>query len=305
MNGFKNIGIKEYFIRYGYKYGLLRGAFMCLPLAWVKDKENRKILYYHRVENFLGSYVANYSQVDPEGLEFGTCNIENPVWVYWKQGLENAPAIVKACIKSQKKFEGENLIILTDDNLEEYVKLPNYILNLVKNGNISSAAFSDLVRYSLLEHFGGTWIDSTVFLTAPIPRYIKNSDFFAFRDSFGLVENPALISSWFIHCSSNNESMHEIRNVMFAYWTKQKYVVEYLLCYIVMTIVLKKNNKLEEMPYANSDYSHLLFNMLDQKFDESKFEHIVELTQIHKLSYKLQDCVLNSENTFYSFLLKQ
>lgn len=99
--------------------------------------------------------------------------------------------------------------------------------------------------------------------------------------------------------------MHEIRNVMFAYWTKQKYVVEYLLCYIVMTIVLKKNNKLEEMPYANSDYSHLLFNMLDQKFDESKFEHIVELTQIHKLSYKLQDCVLNSENTFYSFLLKQ
>ena len=53
MAGFKNIGIKEYFKRYGYKYGLVRGAFMAMPLHWIKDKENRKILYYYKAKAFL------------------------------------------------------------------------------------------------------------------------------------------------------------------------------------------------------------------------------------------------------------
>ena len=303
MTGFKNIGIKEYFKRYGYKYGLLRGAFMGMPLHWVKDKENRKILYYHQAKAFLEPYVEKYSQIDPVGLEFGSCKIENPVWVYWKQGLEMAPNRVKACIRSHQKYEKSNLILLTDANLEDFVRMPNYILELVGNGNMSSAAFSDLVRYSLLEHYGGTWIDSTVFLSAPIPKYVKNSSFFAFRDTFGLIDNPAWISSWFIHCTKSNDCMRQIRNVMFAYWTKQKYVIEYLSCYIIMTIVLYKNKQLETMPYANSDYSHLLFNALDAPFDEEKYEHITELTQIHKLSYKLQESVLKSDHTFYSYIL--
>lgn len=303
MAGFKNIGIKEYFKRYGYKYGLVRGAFMAMPLHWIKDKENRKILYYYKAKAFLKPYVEKYSLVNPIGLDFGVCEIENPIWVYWKQGIETAPEIVKACIKSQQKYEKGKLIILTEANLEYYVRMPDYIMKLVKNGNMSSAAFSDLVRYSLLEHFGGTWIDSTVFLSAPIPDYVKKSDFFAFRDTFGLIENPAWVSSWFIHCSKNNDCMRQIRNVMFAYWTKQKYVMEYLLCYIVMTMVLEKNKLLDAMPYANSDYSHLLFNALDEPFSDDKYAHISELTQIHKLSYKLQESVLNSNSTFYSYIL--
>ena len=305
MTGFKNIGIKDYFKRYGYKFGLLRGAFMSMPLHWIKDKEIRKILYYHKAKAFLKPYVKKYSQVNPQGLEFGSCDIDHPVWVYWKQGLKAAPKIVKACIKSQQRFEGKRLVLLTDANLAEYVRMPDYIMKLVKNGNISSAAFSDLVRYSLLEHYGGTWIDSTTFLSAPIPEYVKKSSFFAFRDTFGLIDNPAWVSSWFIHCAKNNESMREIRNVMFAYWTKQQYVVEYLFCYIVTTMVLDKNDQLTEMPYANSDYSHLLFDVLDERFDEATYAHITELTQIHKLSYKLMDCVLNSDNTFYSYIIKQ
>lgn len=305
MEGFKNIGIKEYFTRYGYKYGVLRGAFMGMPLHWVNDKENRKILYYHKAKAFLKYYVEKYSQIDPIGLEFGSCKIENPVWVYWKQGLEAAPEIVKACVRSQLKYENNNFILLTDANLDEYVKMPSYIMELLKNGNMSSAAFSDLLRYSLLEHYGGTWIDSTVYLSAPIPKYVKKSSFFAFRDTFGLIDNPAWVSSWFIHCVKNNDCMRQIRNVMFAYWSKQKYVMEYLLCYIIMTMVLEKNKQLDTMPYANSDYSHLLFNALDEPFDMEKYEHITELTQIHKLSYKLQESVLNSDNTFYSYILRQ
>ncbi len=305
MAVFKNIGIAEYFKRYGYKFGILRGVFMSMPLQWVNDKENRKILYYRKVKRTLKCYVAKYSNVEPKGLEFGKCNLENPVWVYWKQGLDAAPEIVKTCIKSQRKYEGENLIILTDDNLTDYIRMPRYITELVEKGNMSSAAYSDLIRYSLLEHYGGTWVDSTVFLSAPIPDAVKCSDFFAFRDTFGLIENPAWVANWFVHCSKENTSMREIRNVMFAYWTRNRYVVEYLLCYIVMTLVLDKNGELNRMPYANSDYSHLLFSELAESFNTDKYSYLTSLTEIHKLSYKIEDSVLKSQGTFYTYLINK
>ena len=60
-----------------------------------------------------------------------------------------------------------------------------------------------------MEHFGGTWIDATVLLTGKIPEYILESDFFAFRDTFGLIENPATISNWLLHSVPHNIILKE------------------------------------------------------------------------------------------------
>lgn len=76
---------------------------------------------------------------------------------------------------------------------------------------MSDAALSDLIRFSLLEHFGGTWIDATVLLTGKIPEYILESDFFAFRDTFGLIENPATISNWLLHSVPHNIIIKEAK----------------------------------------------------------------------------------------------
>lgn len=301
MGEFQNIGVRDYLKRYGWKYGIKRGAFTALPFHVVNDYENKKILYYSKVEKKLKKKYLKAASINPEGLTFGTVEIDNPIWVYWKQGLDQAPAIVKSCINSIKQNGDTKVIVITDDNVEQYVKFPQYIMERLVKGTMSIAAFSDLLRFSLLEHYGGTWIDSTVYLSDRLPEYITKSDLFAYQDSFGLIKNSALMSVWLLHSSPHNEVIRETRNVAFEYWKNQKYVVEYLLPYIILTMILKQHPEaFSKMPYANSDYTHLMLEHINEEYDEDLMKHILSLSSVHKLSYKLTNEAYVNKRNFYN-----
>lgn len=306
MSAFKNIGLRQYFERYGIKNALKRGIFTASPIHLLSDYENKKILYYNRVSKWLYRKYMNASVIEPRGLEYVGIAPLNPVWVYWKQGIENAPDIVKKCVSSIAKSTKQPVIILDDNNISEYLIFPKYIIKKLKNGNMSAAAFSDLLRFSLLEHYGGTWIDATVFISSKLPEYVTESDFFAYRDTFGLIENSAEMSVWVLHSKPNNGIIRESRNILFEYWRRENYVVEYLLPYMVLTMVIKNNypNEYKNMPYANSEYCHLLFGCFDEQFNEKKYQHICSLTPIHKLSYKIQDELCNKKGTVYRYIVE-
>lgn len=304
MDSFQNIGINGYVKRYGIKYGILRGLFLANPLHIISDYENKKILYYKKVKKKLEHRYLKYAGRDPENLSFGLCDDENPSWIYWKQGIDKAPQIVKCCIDSVFKHAKTPIILLDNRNVDNYVKLPSNIIKKNQKGIISDAALADLIRLSLLEHFGGTWIDATVFLSGAIPDYILKADFFAFRDTFGLIKNSALISNWFLHAKKHNEIIKIARNMSYSYFEKEKYPLEYLLVYIFLTIAFEQNkDKGINFPYANSDYSHQLFYALAQPYNQRIMEQIMQYTPIHKLSYKLTKETLQSSNSFYRRIL--
>lgn len=304
MGGFQNIGMPDYFKRYGIKYGVLRGLFTAFPVHFVSDYENKKILYYKKIAKKLRGSYLKYANEEPVGLRYTNGDLNNPVWIYWKQGIESAPEIVKSCVESVKRNVDGDIILLNDDNLKDYLIFPDDIIECVSRKTMSAAAFSDLLRFSLLEHYGGTWIDATVYLSEKLPQYINDSDLFAFRDSFGQINNPALMSVWFLHAKNNSEVMFQTRNIAFAYWKKQTYVMEYLLPYLIFTMVLEEHpNNYEKIPYANSEYSHLLFEYIADCFDEKKFDYLKQLTSVHKLSYKLKPDVLKDKDNFYSHIV--
>lgn len=305
MSAFQNIGISQYFKRYGIRYGIKRALFMKMPLYPVNDYENRKVLYYYKAKAYLARKYKKYSMAAPDGLEFGNGAVDNPVWVYWKQGIDNAPLLVKKCVESIRKNSSRPVIVLDDNSVHSYVKLPDSITKKYNAGSMSDAALSDMIRFSLLEHFGGTWIDATVLMTSDLPTYIQNADFFAFRDTFGLINNPALISNWLLHCKKGNIVMKTARNMTFAYWEHEKYVIDYLFTYMLLNIALEDNlSDVGNYPYANSDYSHLLLDCLDEQYDEKKMNHICELSGIQKLTYKLREDVMNQDGTFLKYILE-
>lgn len=305
MGAFQNIGMDGYLKRYGLKNGLKRGLFMANPIHKVQDYENKKILYYHKAMKYLKKHYTQFTQEGVEKIEYGICEIENPVWIYWKQGIHNAPEIVQRCIASVEAYSTRPVIKLDENSTKNYVQLPEDIINKYKMGRMSDAALSDLIRFSLLEHFGGTWIDATVLLTGELPEYIIESDFFAFQDTFGLVENPALISNWLLHSKPHNNIIKETQNMAFAYWRKEKYVIDYLFTYMFLEIAYERNkNNCGWFPYANSDYCHQYLNALDEEYSEKKLNHIKELSSIHKLTYKLKDEIFEKKNTFYAKLME-
>lgn len=305
MSGFKNIGVSEFFKRYGYRYGIKRALFSANPIHIVKDYENKKILYYKKVEKTIKRKYAKYSHINPEGLKFTDAIKDEVIWVYWRQGLDNAPDLVKMCIASIVKYNPDKKVcFVTEDNYIEYLTFPQYIIDRLNSGRMSVAAFSDLLRVALIEHYGGFWIDATVMFTGPMPEYIEKSDFFVFQDRCGEIDNPAVYTNWFFHAKPGNPIALEIRNMLFAYWKRENYVIEYLFAYIIIKTALENHPELSgSIPYATSDYSYLLFNMLDEPYDVDKYKHVIGLTNIHKLTYKLKAFVYTDEKNVYNNLI--
>ena len=291
--------------------------FLSNPLHIVKDYEMRKLLWQSGGGTGVCKQYLKYRNTTPEGLTFPNVDVLNeasesddsdrlnePIWVFWNKGLDNAPDIVKLCYRSVEKYAGRKVILLTDENVQKYIHMPEYLNKKLEKGVLPLAIYTDLMRMALLEHYGGTWVDATVLLTKEIPKTILNSEFFVFHNSLGEIDNPVLYPVWFIHAQRHNKTITEIRNVLFAYWRKNNHIPEYLFSNIVITQIMKQSPDVEtNMPYLNSDYSEYLVRVLGDSYTKEKLNWIKSLTGIHKLTYKL-DAAIDREETIYHHLMR-
>ena len=100
------------------------------------------------------------------------------IFTIWLQGEENAPALVKSCFRSIRRHCKQELIVLDEKTIFDYISLPKEILEKYKKGKIKHAHFADICRVELLYEHGGIWMDSTCFVTGPIPDWLVEQDFF-------------------------------------------------------------------------------------------------------------------------------
>lgn len=123
---YQNIGMKGFIQRYGIVNAVKRGAFMFIKLHLVKDYEVRKVLWQEHASSKIKPYLK-YKDTDVEGLSFPENDVENPIWIYWNKGIEQAPIIVQKCYESVCKHSNQKIILLNDQNLADYIRLPDYI----------------------------------------------------------------------------------------------------------------------------------------------------------------------------------
>lgn len=269
-----------------------------------KDYELRKLLWQSGGGTAVCKKYLKFRDIAPEKLTFPENQVDEPIWLFWNTGLELAPEIVRTCYQSVKKYAGRQVVLLTENNVQNYINMPDYLNEKLKSGVLPLAIYTDLMRVALLEHYGGTWMDATILLTDEIPQEILNSDFFVFHNSLGEIDNPVLYPVWFIHAKQHNRTICEIRNVLFAYWKQNNHVPEYLFSNIVITQIMRSSPEVEKkMPYLNSDYSEYLVRVLGDRFTEEKFNWIKRLTGIHKLTYKLEPSI-DKEETVYHYLVR-
>lgn len=212
------------------------------------------------------------------------------VWVCWFQGIDNAPEIVKACVLTTKNmFKNNEVIILDRNNFMDYVTIPEYILNKWKDGVISNAHFSDILRAALLFEKGGIWIDATVLCTDnKIPQYVEEQDLFFFQNLKPGKDGHALfLSSWFISSVSGTAIMGLTRDLLYKYWEKNNYLVDYFLFHQFMCIsCLAFPQEFDNVFKIDNALPHILLLESNQEFNKEKFSEICKLTTIHKLTYK-------------------
>ena len=280
--------------------GKSRTALEILRLsASFKTKKSLIRKYGKLLEKFVSDY--------PDDLEHIS---SNKVWVCWFQGMDKAPRVVKKCFKSlEDNLTDKEIILITFDNIHDYVKFPDYIMKKWRSGQIRDTHMTDLLRLELLIRYGGMWIDATVLCTKKvddIPSYFYNSDLFFYQFlKPGRDGHSTYISSWLMSARTNNKILMATRYLCYEYWKNNSEMVDYFLLHNFFSIVLEQFpdewNKI--IPRDNAT-PHILLLRLFETYDEETWISIKEQTPFHKLTYKFSEEQERLEGTYYDVLLK-
>ena len=111
------------------------------------------------VDNYLEDVLGKYKKEFVKQVE-RVSGDKIPVWCCWWQGVDSMPELVKKChvrLKQVIPADKAELHIITLDNYKSYVDIPEHILEKFDKKIITMTTMSDVLRFHLLEIYGGYW----------------------------------------------------------------------------------------------------------------------------------------------------
>ena len=259
---------------------------------WYSREKRRKIRTDYLVDT-ADKYFQRYLPVVKGVEETKVINNDKKEKIFsiWLQGEENAPDLVKACFKSVRRHCKQELIVLNEQTLFDYIKLPEKIMEKRKQGLIKNAHFADICRVELLYQYGGIWLDATGFVTEQIPQYIIDSDFFMFlvrpMGTFGY----SFVQNCFIRARKGSYLLAAWRAMILDYWMHEDIELDYFMHQLLFRTLVTHDERgkkyFEQMPHVFQDGTHSLWwEYKDKPFDEKVFRDVTKNAFFQKTTFK-------------------
>ena len=243
---------------------------------------------------------ANIDKIDHEMIEK---NNEFPkiIWTMWQQGETQMPETVKASMKTIKDFSERNgcdFHLLTNDNLEHFIDIPNDITEKYKKKELSAAHYSDIIRFSLLYQYGGIWIDATLFVSPYATLEMLEGDFFSLNHPPIHPEKlERMISDfkWSGYCLAGKKGksyFKHIREIYIYYVRKYPLFLHYLMMDYFILSEYDSNPEFKTLVdglpiLAPAERVLFLREYDDKPFDENEWREVLKTTPIMKTTYKI------------------
>lgn len=311
------------FIKLMHKQPMRLFYFCFLPKKIRQNLNNKAILSQKKIiaknaDTFIQYYIDN------KLTKFNLLPKKNLVgkkiiWQYWGQGLDNdvIPETVNICFNSVGKYKNDYEIIrLDDDNIQDYLDLPPFVWEKRNNKIFKHVFFSDLLRFALLDVYGGIWIDATILLSNTIPNNITEMDFFTYQRNQYTQEKDIYVKfnsdyfQWnkdhyvnmltsFIVSKPKNILTHTCLDLLLNYWQTQNDIKHYFFFQIIFNQLITNPLYNEfNCPIVDDTYPHLLQMKLMSPFVESDYNDIKTKSNIHKMTYIHQ----YPKNSYYEYL---
>lgn len=218
--------------------------------------------------------------------------MEKYIWTLWWQGEENAPELVKKCFINMKKYSGgAEVVILDECNYRNYVDIPEIINEKFKEGKITITHLSDIIRFLLLDKYGGLWLDSTIYVSDYISDDMFNYDFFSIKNGTNDKKNISQNrwTSFLIGGKAGNVVFKDVLNMFIRYWENN----DELACYFLIDFYLNHEYKNSEIFRDQidllPDYKGNIFEMAGNLKSVSDMDEIKCTGIFQKLNWRFQD----------------
>lgn len=230
------------------------------------------------------------------------------VWFCWLQGMDSAPDLVRVCYNSIKRYvTDKKLVVVTQENVGEYIKLPQHIVERWERGQMPPALFADIIRLELLTRYGGTWMDATVLCTgSPSPDFLMDSDLFLYQSLRKGDRTFYGASNWFMTACANNKVLLVLKDVITQYWRDYSCTLQYYMFHLFLIQVVQfYPEEMAAMPRRNRKRALVLGDKLTEPYDEQTMNEIEQISCFHKLNYRIAGRMKDASGTFYEEIVKR
>lgn len=227
------------------------------------------------------------------------------IWVFWAQGEKGMPPIVSKCYQSIKEHtRKEDLVLLSMDNIEQFVQLPSIIYDRLRDKAITYTHFSDILRFALLKEYGGWWIDATIFLTADLPA---TNSLFTIKNPFDrVIVSKNLWSSFLWYLPPNHPLAIFAYDSLIKYWERNAFVINYLLTDFVILFYYRHNKSFRHEIDSIKESNHYIYFFQSEEalmpFDANRWKDLQKDTTFFKTTYKIKTKNIPA-NSYYRKLL--
>lgn len=243
---------------------------------------------------------------------------ERRIWVFWGQGEDNMPILIRSCYRQLTSLN-ENVTLVTQQNLSEYLDIPEIIYRKVETGRISWAHFSDIIRNSLLAKYGGLWLDATIWTTRPFPfEDFAHLSFYSANSKIPVTDRSTRFwtsfewnwSSWCMLANNKNTLLFSFVSRMLIELAKNEpflldYVlIDYLIYYACRHFpqVGKAMTECSKIPFANRGK---LADLMNRPFNEAEYQALTATDYVFKLSFRTRWAAVTADGkpTYYGTLI--
>lgn len=233
-----------------------------------------------------------------------------PIWVFWYQGYDSMPELVRICFQSVlDNNNGKNVILVTKDNVNDYIVFPEHVTEKFEKGLITLTHYSDLLRLGLLAKHGGLWADATILVTKPIDFEKWPSAIFTIRqrENIGRFVTQMRWTGFLIGGQKANPVFVSSYNLLCEYHKDSKPLIDYLLIDYVLDFVYSHDEnvskQIDALPLTNSEL-YTLSGSLNDRFDRATFDAILSETQFFKLNRRVQtkEKTAEGDSTVFAYL---
>ena len=218
-------------------------------------------------------------------------NDENEkIFTLWLQGEDNAPPLVKACFRSIRRHCKQELVVLDENTIFDYITLPEEIMAKRRAGKIKHAHFADICRVELLYEHGGFWLDSTGFATGPIPDWIVEQDFFVYLAGQNVGSPYSYMQNCFIRARKGAYLLDAWRAMILDFWIHENHNFDYFMHQLVFKTLVHNDPRAIEyfakMPHVDQDPTHALWWAYGSKpFNQEIFDRVTSGAFFQKTTY--------------------
>ena len=181
-----------------------------------KEITKKNVITGLRINHYVKNIKYNCGRYD----HISTLNATDLLWSFWYDE-EVMPIMIMEIILSWKIWNPSmHIIVINANNIDCFLHEEDSFLYIQ-----SLPLRSDLIRLSLLQRYGGTWLDATVLLTKSLPSW-DGLSFLASHTEHYCKSHQDFIESWYLRAPKNSYIIKTWKTLLMQVLAKNDYLVQ-------------------------------------------------------------------------------